>query len=157
MNEHQAKGLEDQALEADVLRKTKAAKKRAAKRSQAAAASKSAAAGKRKGRSRRADDDDDDEEEGGDEGEREQQEEEDDPIGAAGDITGEQEEPVSARASKPRREGKAVPQRKPAPLPKRGMCRPLRLSCIHLKGHRLTRSLIGRRKAVVESDDDDDF
>ncbi|KAL7418983.1 condensin complex non-SMC subunit Cnd1 [Cryptotrichosporon argae] len=30
--EHQAKGLEDQALEADVLRKTKAAKRRAAKR-----------------------------------------------------------------------------------------------------------------------------
>lgn len=30
--EHQAKGLEDQALEADVLKKTKAAKKRAAKR-----------------------------------------------------------------------------------------------------------------------------
>ncbi|TYJ51842.1 hypothetical protein B9479_007560 [Cryptococcus floricola] len=32
LNEHQAKGLEDQALEADVLRKTKAAKRRAAKR-----------------------------------------------------------------------------------------------------------------------------
>ncbi|WWC85617.1 uncharacterized protein L201_000481 [Kwoniella dendrophila CBS 6074] len=35
LTEHQAKGLEDQALEADVLRKTKAAKKRAAKRPQA--------------------------------------------------------------------------------------------------------------------------
>lgn len=35
LTEHQAKGLEDQALEADVLKKTKAAKKRAAKRPQA--------------------------------------------------------------------------------------------------------------------------
>ena len=35
MAEHQAKGLEEQALEADVARKTKAAKKRAAKRPQA--------------------------------------------------------------------------------------------------------------------------
>ncbi|WRT63457.1 uncharacterized protein IL334_000362 [Kwoniella shivajii] len=34
LTEHQAKGLEDQALEADVLRKTKAAKRRAAKRPQ---------------------------------------------------------------------------------------------------------------------------
>lgn len=32
MAEHQAKGLEEQALEADVLKKTKAAKRRAAKR-----------------------------------------------------------------------------------------------------------------------------
>ncbi|OWZ79155.1 condensin complex subunit 1 [Cryptococcus neoformans Bt85] len=38
LNEHQAKGLEDQALEADVLRKAKAAKRRAAKRPPAAAA-----------------------------------------------------------------------------------------------------------------------
>ncbi|WWC67026.1 uncharacterized protein I206_100933 [Kwoniella pini CBS 10737] len=35
LTEHQAKGLEDQALEADVLKKTKAAKRRAAKRPQA--------------------------------------------------------------------------------------------------------------------------
>ncbi|WVO23669.1 uncharacterized protein IAS62_005024 [Cryptococcus decagattii] len=38
LNEHQAKGLEDQALEADVLRKAKAAKRRAAKRPPSAAA-----------------------------------------------------------------------------------------------------------------------
>ncbi|OCF41749.1 condensin complex subunit 1 [Kwoniella heveanensis CBS 569] len=36
LTEHQAKGLEDQALELDVLKKTKAAKKRAAKRPQPA-------------------------------------------------------------------------------------------------------------------------
>ncbi|WVQ93873.1 hypothetical protein IAU59_000951 [Kwoniella sp. CBS 9459] len=36
LTEHQAKGLEDQALEADVLKKTKAAKRRAAKRPQPA-------------------------------------------------------------------------------------------------------------------------
>jgi condensin complex subunit 1 len=35
--EHQAKGLEEQALEADVAKKTKAAKRRAAKRGAAGA------------------------------------------------------------------------------------------------------------------------
>nr|XP_019006310.1 condensin complex subunit 1 [Kwoniella mangroviensis CBS 8507]OCF69771.1 condensin complex subunit 1 [Kwoniella mangroviensis CBS 8507] len=42
LTEHQAKGLEDQALEADVLRKTKAAKRRAAKRPQAGGRGKKA-------------------------------------------------------------------------------------------------------------------
>ncbi|WVW81595.1 hypothetical protein I302_103590 [Kwoniella bestiolae CBS 10118] len=42
LTEHQAKGLEDQALEADVLRKTKAAKRRAAKRPQASGRGKKA-------------------------------------------------------------------------------------------------------------------
>ncbi|WWC57912.1 uncharacterized protein I303_100447 [Kwoniella dejecticola CBS 10117] len=42
LTEHQAKGLEDQALEADVLRKTKAAKRRAAKRPPAGKGKKAA-------------------------------------------------------------------------------------------------------------------
>jgi hypothetical protein len=53
--EHQAKGLEDQALEADVLKKTKAAKKRAAKRT--------APAVSRRARRGKADDDETEEEE----------------------------------------------------------------------------------------------
>ena len=53
--EHQAKGLEDQALEADVLRKTKAAKKRAAKRGAPPPA--------RRARRGKADDEDTEEEE----------------------------------------------------------------------------------------------
>ena len=46
--EHQAKGLEEQALEADVAKKTKAAKRRAAKRG-AATGSATAGAVARKG------------------------------------------------------------------------------------------------------------
>jgi len=40
--EHQAKGLEEQALEADVAKKTKAAKRRAAKRGAATGATSAA-------------------------------------------------------------------------------------------------------------------
>lgn len=44
LNEHQAKGLEEQALEADVAKKTKAAKRRAAKRGAAPSGSASVSA-----------------------------------------------------------------------------------------------------------------
>lgn len=63
LNEHQAKGLEEQALEADVAKKTKAAKRRAAMRG--AAAPKAPAKGRSRGGGRRqvvASDDEDDEE-----------------------------------------------------------------------------------------------
>ncbi|WVR03312.1 hypothetical protein IAU60_000303 [Kwoniella sp. DSM 27419] len=63
LNEHQAKGLEDQALEADVLRKTKAAKRRAAKRPQA-----------NKGKKQMTDDDDEEGPDGGLDGEEEEEE-----------------------------------------------------------------------------------
>ncbi|BEJ11951.1 hypothetical protein CspHIS471_0204110 [Cutaneotrichosporon sp. HIS471] len=58
LNEHAAKGLEEQALEADVAKKTKAAKRRAAKRG--AAAPKKAPA-PRRGRRRVASEDEDEE------------------------------------------------------------------------------------------------
>ncbi|KAK8845335.1 hypothetical protein IAR55_006048 [Kwoniella newhampshirensis] len=69
--EHQAKGLEDQALEADVLRKTKAAKRRAAKRP---TPSTKTAQGKKKAVQ---EDDDDDDDVGGNVEEDEEDEEED--------------------------------------------------------------------------------
>jgi condensin complex subunit 1 len=59
LNEHQAKGLEEQALEADVLKKTKAAKRKAAKRPPTAIANK----GRGGGRSRRNKPDSEEEEE----------------------------------------------------------------------------------------------
>nr|XP_031863717.1 uncharacterized protein CI109_000969 [Kwoniella shandongensis]KAA5530789.1 hypothetical protein CI109_000969 [Kwoniella shandongensis] len=96
--EHQAKGLEDQALEADVLRKTKAAKRRAAKRP--TAGTKAPAQGRKKA-AQQSDDDDDDGDGGGD--------------GAEGVEEEEEEEAAPARPARGRKAAPVPVKKAPAP------------------------------------------
>lgn len=117
LNQHAAKGLEDQAMEADVLRKTRAAKKRAAKRNQGKGA---ASPVKRKGRSRKAEEVEEEEEEDVAMAEEEEEEDEDEESQITRLRAEEEEAERKAERQREREEEKANGVgKKRAPPPKR--------------------------------------